>query len=336
MKEALLYEKAESLRVKCLLCPHSCLIADTKKGMCGVRHNRGGTLYSDVYGKVAARNTDPIEKKPLFHFYPGSKSYSIATVGCNMRCLHCQNADISQYPKYNQGVPGMDMSPHDVVAEAVACSCQSIAYTYTEPTVFFEFALDCAKLAKKQGLLNVFVTNGFTSREAVEMIAPYLDAVNIDLKGDDEFYKNIEGAALNPVLDSIRLYKLLGIWVEITTMIIPGYNDSDSFLEWAAGFIKSVDPAVPWHVSRFYPAYKMNNVGSTPAATLDRARSIGLKTGLKYIYGGNLPEKSVQNTFCSSCGELLIERNGFFVEKMNLESSICPVCGYKLEGVGLP
>ncbi|MBN2654891.1 MAG: AmmeMemoRadiSam system radical SAM enzyme [Nitrospirae bacterium] len=336
MKEALLYEKAEGFKVRCLLCPHKCTIADTKRGLCGARHNRGGTLYSDVYGKVAARNVDPVEKKPLFHFYPASRSYSIATVGCNFRCLHCQNSEISQYPKHNEAVPGIDMSPQDVVSEAAASGCQSISYTYTEPTVFFEFALDCAKLAKKRGLLNIFVTNGFTSRDAIEMIAPYLDAVNVDLKGDEEFYKNVEGGRLKPVLDSIRLYKLLGIWVEITTMIIPGFNDSDRFLEWAAEFIKSVDPAVPWHVSRFYPTYKMNDISSTPASTLERARSIGLNAGLKYIYEGNLPERPAENTNCSSCGELLIERNGFFVKKVNLQSSVCPRCGYKLEGVGLP
>ncbi|MCE5312791.1 MAG: AmmeMemoRadiSam system radical SAM enzyme [Nitrospiraceae bacterium] len=336
MKEALLYEKAEGLRVKCGLCPHECLIPDTKKGICGVRQNWGGVLYSNVYGRVAARNIDPIEKKPLFHFHPASSSYSIATVGCNLRCMHCQNFDISQYPKHHEDIPGIEMTPGQVAADAAENNCASIAYTYTEPTIFFEFALDCAMAAKEQGIKNVFVSNGFTARTAVEMISPYLDAINIDLKGDEDFYKKVEGARLGPVLDSISLYKGLGIWVEVTTLVIPGYNDSDDFLNWAAGFINSVDPAIPWHVTGFYPAYQMPDVTPTPMSTLRRAREIGLKSGLKYVYTGNLPGDDGENTRCSSCRELLIERKGFFIKEINLKSGRCPSCGQLLDGVGLP
>lgn len=335
MKEALLYEKAEGLKVRCCLCPHLCLIQDTKKGICGVRQNWGGILYSNVYGRVVARNIDPIEKKPLFHFYPGSTTYSIASVGCNLRCRHCQNADISQYPKLHDDIPGTLMEPEQVSAAAVSSGCNSISYTYTEPTMFFEFALDCAKAAKELGLKNIFVSNGFTSTSAVEKIAPYLDAINIDLKGDDDFYLKVEGARLGPVLDSIKLYKLLGVWVEVTTLVIPGYNDSEDFLTWAAGFIRSVDPAIPWHVTGFHPSYQMTGIEPTSHETLIRARGIGLKAGLKYVYVGNLPDIDGENTRCSSCGTLLIERKGFFVKKVSLHSGKCPSCNEPLDGVWL-
>lgn len=306
------------------------------RGLCGVRENRDGALQTLVYGKVIARHVDPIEKKPLFHFHPGSKSYSIATVGCNFRCLHCQNSDISQYHKAFSDIPGDDMTPEQVVSGAERASCSSISYTYTEPAIFMEFALDCARLARERGIKNVFVSNGYTSPEAVRLIAPYLDGNNIDLKGDDEFYRKIAGARLQPVLDTIRLMKESGVWVEVTTLIIPGLNDSDAFLTWAAEFICSVDPAIPWHVTQFYPTFRLTDRGRTALSTLRRAREIGIKAGLKYVYEGNVPGEGRENTYCPSCGELLIERYGFFLNSLNMKDSRCLKCGARIEGVGLP
>jgi pyruvate formate lyase activating enzyme len=336
MKEAMLYERREDAKVKCLLCNHYCSIQPGKRGICAVRENRDGALYSLVYGKVVARNIDPIEKKPLFHFYPGSRSYSIATAGCNFRCLHCQNADISQLPREYGEIPGSFMSPQQVVEASEAAGCASISYTYTEPTIFFEFAYDCAMLAREKGIKNVFVSNGYTSKEAIKVIAPYLDANNIDLKGDDEFYKKVCGARLNPVLNTIRLMKEAGVWVEITTLIIPGYNDSEDFLKWTAEFIKSVDPAMPWHVTGFYPTYKLLDAPPTAIATLRKAREIGLSAGLKYVYEGNVPGEGGENTYCPSCGELLIERFGFSLTTIRMKDSQCQKCGMLIDGIGMP
>ncbi len=350
MREALFYEKSGGEKTRCFLCSHHCTISPGKRGICGVRENRDGILYSLVYGKVIARHIDPIEKKPLFHFLPGSKSYSIATVGCNFRCLHCQNSDISQYSKETPNstkwpsaelptpglIPGEEMTPELVVSEAERTGCKSIAYTYTEPTIFFEFAYDCARLAHERGLRNVFVSNGYTSPEAVRAIAPFLDGNNIDLKGDDDFYKKVCGARLQPVLDTIKLMKELGVWVEITTLIIPGLNDSDEFLGWTAEFIKSLDPAIPWHVTSFYPTYKLLDIPGTPVSTLRKAREIGLSAGLKYVYEGNLPGEGGENTYCPSCGELLIERFGFALTAVKMKNSACQKCGARIEGIGMP
>ncbi|MFZ6007185.1 MAG: AmmeMemoRadiSam system radical SAM enzyme, partial [Nitrospirota bacterium] len=332
----MLYEKVADGKVKCHLCNHSCTISPGKRGICAVRENRDGTLYTLVYGKVIARHIDPIEKKPLFHFYPGSRSYSIATVGCNFRCLHCQNYEISQYPKEYPDIPGEEMTPEQVVRDAELTGCKSISYTYTEPTIFFEFAYDCARLAHEKGIKNVFVSNGYTSPEATRLIAPYLDANNIDLKGDENFYKKVAGAKLQPVLDTIKLMKELGVWVEVTTLIIPTYNDSEEFLKWTAEFVKSVDTAMPWHVTQFYPTYKLTDQPRTPIKTLRMARDIGLKAGLKYVYEGNVPGEGGENTYCHSCGELLIERFGFSLTTIKMKDSKCSKCGAQIDGIGMP
>jgi pyruvate formate lyase activating enzyme len=335
IKEAMFYEKQGNGMVKCRLCCHYCVISPGKRGICRVRENRDGVLYSLVYGKVIARHVDPIEKKPLFHFYPGSRSYSIATVGCNFRCLHCQNSDLSEYPALRPDIPGFDMTPEDVIEEAAAAGCQSISYTYTEPTIFMEFAFDCARLAREKGIRNVFVSNGYTSPEAARGIAPYLDANNIDLKGDDDFYKKVARGRLQPVLDTIRLMKDLGVWVEVTTLVIPDYNDSDKFLKWVAEFIRSVDPAIPWHVTQFYPTHKLRDKPRTPVATLRRAREIGLKSGLRYVYEGNVPGEGGENTYCHQCNALLVKRTGFYLEGVNMPGAKCPACGAEIDGVGL-
>lgn len=334
MKEAMLYERLGDKKVRCFLCSHRCVINEGKRGICFVRENREGMLYSLVYGKVISMNIDPIEKKPLFHFHPGSTSFSIATVGCNFRCKHCQNFEISQYPKEHGGdIAGTTVTPEAVVEAAERNGCKSISYTYTEPTIFFEFAYDCAILAKGKSIKNVFVSNGFMTPESVRAIAPHLDGNNIDLKGGEKFYKEICGARAEPVRDTIRLMKELGVWVEVTTLIIPGYNDAEEDLKSIAEFIKSVDPAIPWHVTQFYPTYKLTDAPRTPIKTLRWARQMGFDTGLKYVYEGNVPGEGGENTYCQNCRELLIQRFGFSIKESRIKEGKCLSCGVTIEGV---
>jgi pyruvate formate lyase activating enzyme len=335
MREAMFWEKADSDRVRCNLCRFRCLIAAGHRGFCGVRENRGGTLFSLVYGRSVAENVDPIEKKPFFHYLPGSKSYSIATVGCNLRCAHCQNADISQWPLEHPGIPGRDLPPAEVVRNALQSGCRSIAYTYTEPTIFFEYAYDTAVLAREAGLGNVFVSNGYITPEALAHIAPYLDAANIDLKGfSEEFYRKITAASLAGVLETLKDYRRHNIWLEVTTLVIPGLNDSDADLGGIARFIADkLGPETPWHVSAFFPAYRLQDVLPTPVATLRRARRIGLEAGLKFVYEGNVPGEQGENTACPSCGKTVIERKGFRLGDVHLNQGRCSFCHAEIPGL---
>jgi pyruvate formate lyase activating enzyme len=335
MKKAMLYEKLDEGKVKCSLCAHGCTIKPGKRGKCAVRENRDGTLFTLVYGKVIAAHIDPIEKKPLFHFLPGSRSFSVATVGCNFRCEHCQNYDISQFPRERPDVsiPGEDMTPEEVVTAAAASGCKSISYTYTEPTIYFEFAYDTARLAKKKGIKNLFVSNGFMTPDSARTIAPYLDGNNIDLKGDEDFYKKICHARAKPVRDTIRLMKELGVWVEVTTLVIPGHNDSEEMIGDIAKFIVSVDPSIPWHVTQFYPTYKLLDRPRTPVETLIRARELGAKAGLKYVYTGNVPGEKGESTYCPSCGEILIGRVGFTLTENRIKNGKCSQCGQPQAGI---
>ncbi len=337
MKEAMFYVSLPEGAVRCNLCNHRCKIKEGKRGICAVRENRDGKLYSLVYGKIIAEHIDPIEKKPLFNFLPGSKAFSIGTVGCNFHCKHCQNFDISQYPQEHRGeIIGQDRAPEEIVAAAKAAGCETIAYTYTEPTIFYEFAYDTAVLAQKKGIKNVFVSNGYMSSEAARRLAPYLDAINIDLKAfNDKSYKEVCGARLKPVLKTIQLMKELGAWVEVTTLIIPGLNDGDKELREIARFVKSAGPEVPWHVTQFYPAYKMLDQPPTPVATLRRAREIGMEEGLRYVYEGNVPGEGGENTYCYACKAVLIERYGFQLIRNRIDAGNCPECGAKIDGVGL-
>jgi len=318
--------------VQCSLCYQLCRIRPGKRGLCGVRENQEGMLMTLVYGNLIAANVDPIEKKPFFHFLPGSLAYSIATAGCNFRCLHCQNADISQMPREDGRIPGDFVPPEEVVAAAEANGCQSIAYTYTEPTIFFEYAYDVAVLAKEKGLKNVFVSNGYTGEEAAKKIIPILDANNIDLKGDDQFYRKVCGARLEPVQHNIRLFWDSGVWVEVTTLIIPGYNDSEEQLRDIAKFLASVSEDLPWHVSAFYPMHKMKDVPRTGVEALRLGVRIGREAGLKYIYAGNIPGES-EDTRCSVCGEVQIERLGYRVMRNSIVAGHCPKCGSPVAGV---
>ena len=331
----MLYEKLNG-SVKCSLCSHRCTIADGKRGICGVRENKGGILYSLVYGKAVAAHVDPVEKKPFFNFRPGSLSYSIATVGCNFRCKHCQNWDISQAPG-DGGILGEDLEPERIVELAKQSRCESIAYTYTEPTIFFEYAYDTSKLAKKEGVDNIFVTNGFMTEESLKDIKPYLDAANVDLKGfTDKFYREVCGARLEPVLDSLKRMKKLGVWVEVTTLVIPSLNDSLDELREIAEFIKSeLGEETPWHISRFYPQYKLKHLPQTDMEVIHKAREIGLDAGLRYVYAGNLPGDSGENTYCFNCNELLVKRYAFSILENKIVDLKCPVCGAKIDGVGL-
>jgi len=333
-REAMLYEKTDGNHIRCSLCAHRCRIKPSDRGICGVRENRDGTLFSLVYGRVIAENVDPIEKKPLFHVLPGSKSFSIATVGCNFRCTFCQNHDISQTPRETGSIFGRESTPEKMVEKARKTGSKTIAYTYTEPTIYFEFAYNTAKMAHEKGLKNVFVTNGFMTEEAIESISPYLHAANVDLKAfREDFYKKHCGARLQPVLDSLKKMKSLGIWVEVTTLLIPTLNDSNEELRQIAEFIHSLGAETPWHISRFHPRYRMDDLPPTPVASIHRAAEIGKTAGLKYVYSGNIPGDEGENTFCSHCKELLIDRHGFYIERINLEDTHCPRCETPLDGI---
>jgi pyruvate formate lyase activating enzyme len=337
MKEAWLYERLDEGRVRCHLCAHRCVIADGKRGICSVRENTSGALYSLVYGKPISQAVDPIEKKPLFHFYPGSTSYSIATVGCNFRCRFCQNADISQMPRDGGRIEGGSVSPEQVVANARKSGCRSISYTYTEPTIFFEYARDIAVLAHEAGLANAYVTNGYMTGEMLEAFYPYLDAANVDLKAfRDAFYREQCGARLEPVLRSLRLMKQMGIWVEVTTLIIPGLNDDRGELRELAQFVAGeLGVGTPWHVSRFHPTYRLTDRGSTPVQTLEEAWSIGKDAGLRYVYVGNAWGAQGESTACYNCGKRIIGRVGFSVRDRHVRDGKCEFCGAMIDGIGL-
>ena len=333
-KEAYLYEKMDQGRVRCSLCNHRCLIKDGAKGICGVRENSGGTLLTLVYGKVIARQVDPIEKKPLFHFLPGRRSYSMATAGCNLKCLFCQNADISQMPADHDRIRGEDMTPEQIVSDVIDSRSDTIAYTYTEPTVFFELALDTARPAASKGIKNIFVSNGYMTEECLKEIYPDLHGANIDLKSfRDAFYREQCGAKLGPVLKTLEVMKSMGIWLEVTTLLIPGLNDSEEELRELSLFLAGLDPNIPWHISRFHPTYRLNDIRPTPPDRIHRARDIGHDSGLKYVYTGNLPGDDGEKTFCHGCRELLIDRIGFSISKNRLRDGCCPRCGTKIPGI---
>jgi pyruvate formate lyase activating enzyme len=334
-KKAMLWERIENSRVHCYLCAHHCRIDDGGFGFCGMRENEGGELYTHAYGSVIANHVDPIEKKPLYHFLPGSYAYSIATIGCNFRCGFCQNWKISQVSARDGSAEGYELKPEEVVREALKNNCKSISYTYTEPTIFFEYAYDTAKQAKEKGLRNTFVTNGYMTKDTIEAIKPYLDAANIDLKFfKDESYKEVCKGALHPVLDSIRNMKEAGIWVEVTTLIVPGENDSLEELQDMAEFIAGVGKEIPWHISRYHPDFTYAETGpdSTPLETMEKAKKIGKEAGLEYVYLGNVID--ICATLCPKCGEVLIERAGFGADVLeNFIDGACGNCNTKIEGV---
>jgi len=330
LHEAMLWKPAAEGAVDCSLCAHRCHIGPGQRGVCRVRENQDGRLLSLVYGRVIANHVDPIEKKPLFHFLPGSRAYSIATVGCNFQCGFCQNWQISQWPRSAAGeMPGEPLGPDDVVAEARRTRCASISYTYTEPTVFFEYARDCGVLARQAGLRNTFVTNGYMTPQAIDAMAPWLDAANVDLKAwDDAFYRTVCKARVEPVKESIRRMHDLGIWVEVTTLLVPGRNDDPDGLKGISGFLAAISPDMPWHVTRYHPDFEMRQPPATPPESIELALRIGREAGLKYVYAGNIA--GMQDTVCPACGKTVIERQGMGVAQTRLRGAACGFCGTSL------
>lgn len=351
MHTATLYREIGQGKLQCLACKLKCVIKPGEVGVCGVRENRDGKMYLLVYGRASAVNIDPMEKKPLYHFLPGREVFSLGTVGCNFACTFCQNWDISQATRHFKaglkkdksladvelevGAYGYELSPERIVKICEEKAVPCIAYTYNEPVIFFEYLYDTSVLAHAKGIRNIFVSNGYESEEALSMMQPYLSAMNIDLKSfSDEFYKKICKARLAPVLDTIREAHRLGIWVEITTLIIPGLNDSDEELKEIADFIASVSPDIPWHVTAFHPDYQMRDRGATPPATLYRAFDVGKERGLNYVYVGNIPDRERSNTHCPECGFLLVRRNGYRISvSPAFQGGVCPNCQTKIPGV---
>ena len=346
MREAILYKKLKIKKhaphrdevsgagVQCRNCAHYCVILPGKRGVCGVRENIDGKLYALNYGKAIAYHVDPIEKKPFFHFLPGSYSLSVATVGCNFSCKNCQNYDISQAPKPQRPVFGEDLPPEEIVNIALKNKLPSISYTYTEPAIFSEYALETMKLAKENGLKNNWVTNGFWSKELFDLISPCLDAANVDLKSfSDEFYTSNCGGRLQPVLDTLKRLKEKKIWVEITTLSIPTLSDSEEMFRSIAKFIKEeLGQETPWHITQFSGviSWKLKDLPDTPVETLEKAYKIGKETGLKYVYTGNVPGLPSEDTFCPKCGALCIDRTNYVIHRHD-KNGKCQKCGENLD-----
>ncbi len=323
--------------MRCLLCAHRCTILPGRAGVCKVRVNEAGVLRTLVLNRLVSAAADPVEKKPFFHFLPGERAFSIATAGCNFRCRYCQNWQISQALRDSGHVPGTITPPEDVVATAIRMGCKIVAYTYTEPTIFFETAEAVGLLARQAGLKNVFVTNGYLTPEAVDRARPFLDAVNVDLKGfDDLRYRRTCGATLRGVLEGIDALLAAGMWVEITTLVVPGVNDSQEELEAVARHIAGLSPDIPWHVSRYHPDYQMRGGGPTPLASLERARSAGKAAGLRYVYLGNVAGHTSESTACPKCATIVLGRSGFALVANRLREGRCPACGWNIAGVWAP
>jgi len=335
MKEAMFYKiyDKDKKTVQCHLCKRNCIIKENERGFCGVRENKKGKLYSLVFGKAVSIAIDPIEKKPFFHFAPSSRSLSIATVGCNFRCLHCQNYEISQPSE----IFGENVPPEKVVKIARERNVQGMSWTYTEPTVFYEYFYETAKICRSD-FYQTWVTNGFTGDEAIKKAVKFLDAVNVDYKGNDEFYRNICSAWLEPVREALVLYKKYGVWIEITNLVIPGYNDKEEIIkEMCNWIVENLGNEVPLHFSMYFPYYKLQ-AQPTPFSTLEKAYNIAKKIGLDYVYIGNV-RSDKENTYCPNCNELLIQRHGYFVEKIDLgkkgKGYCCPNCGHKIPIAGM-
>jgi pyruvate formate lyase activating enzyme len=319
-------------KVSCELCPNGCVLDTGQVSRCRTRINKDGTLYSLVYGKPCAVHVDPIEKKPFFHFYPGTKAFSIATAGCVLRCKFCQNWQISQAKPSDTDT--YTLPPEDVVRNALRYRCKSIAYTYTEPTVFYEYMYDTAIIARDKGIKNTMHSCGYINEKPLRKLSKYLDAADIDLKAfTEDFYTQVCSGSLKPVLKSLVVLRDEGVWLEITNLIIPTLNDDMKKIEEMSRWIlKNLGPDVPVHFSRFLPHYKLDNLPPTPLKTLEEARRIAIDTGLRYIYIGNIRHEG-ESTFCPKCKKLLIERVGYFVKKNNLSNGVCSFCKTAVAGV---
>jgi len=332
LKEASYYQKLAGGAVQCQLCPRFCVLAEGEIGFCRVRKNIQGKLHSLVYSQPVSIHLDPIEKKPLFHFLPGTMAYSIATVGCNLRCLYCQNWEISQVSP--EQVKSVKMTPEQVVEQALASGAKSIAYTYSEPTVFYEYMLETAKLARQKGLKNIMISAGYINPEPLKELCQYLDAIKIDLKAfNDNFYKRIVGGELAPVLETLKTIKQQDVWLEIVYLVIPGENDQPEEIKAMSRWIKeNLGEDVPLHFSRFHPMYKLINLPPTPEQTVKNLRQIALNEGLKYVYTGNLGNEETESTYCSTSKQAAIKRQGYFIKTINLTDGRCPD-GEKIPGI---
>lgn len=330
IKEGVLYERLEEKKVKCNVCPHRCTIREGKVGICRTRQNRNGQIYTLIYNTVSSEASDPIEKKPLYHFLPGTMSYSLGTIGCNFRCEHCQNWNISQVTL--QEAYTIEITPEQAIERALATGCKSIAWTYNEPSIWHEYTYDSAVLAKKAGLKTVYVTNGFITPEALEHIAPYLDAFRVDIKSfSEDFYRKVCGARLAPVLEATKLARELGMHIETITLVIPEKNDSPEEIAQIVDWVhENLGEKTPMHFTRFYPMYKMNNHYPTPLETLEKAYDIAKERGMKYVYLGNVMDHRYENTYCPECNALLIDRRGFRVSAIKIKDGKCPECGEKI------
>jgi pyruvate formate lyase activating enzyme len=318
--------------VQCRLCPNRCIIPDGFRGVCRVRLNVDGQLKTIVYGRVVAAHVDPIEKKPLFHFHPRSRSFSIATAGCNMNCLFCQNWQISQAKPENTRF--MKLNPKDVVLLALQNNCESIAYTYTEPTIFFEFMRDTAKVAKKNNMKNVWITCGYIEEEPLRELCTYIDAANVDLKGfSEDFYRTYTTGKLKPVLDTFKILKEEGVWIELTNLLIPGANDSPQMISnLCAWIVKELGTGVPVHFSRFHPDYKLLDRPPTPVKTINRAVETAQGYGIKYVYAGNVAGSTYESTYCPNCGKKIITRYGYYISDIHIKDGKCEFCGTRIDG----
>jgi pyruvate formate lyase activating enzyme len=332
-KEAYFYKKLDKGRVQCQLCPRRCTISSGQRGYCGVRENRDGLLYTLVYARPVAIHIDPIEKKPLFHFLPSTTAFSIATAGCNLKCKFCQNWEISQVKP--EEIRYFYIEPKELVDKVKKSGSPTIAYTYTEPVIFYEYMLEVAKIAKKEGIKNVIHSSGYINEEPLRQLAKYLDAANIDLKGfTDDYYSKMSDASLGPVLSALKILREEGVHLEITNLILPGYNDDPETIRKMCLWIKeNLGPATPLHFSRFFPMYKFTSLNPTPVETLEKARQIAQGLGLKYVYIGNISDDTRENTYCPKCKEMLIERRGYFVMQDNIVDGKCKFCGEKIEGI---
>jgi len=334
IKEALFYDKLVSKKVKCNICQRRCIISKGKMGYCFTRKNRDGRLYTLIYGEVSTKHIAPIEIKPLFHFYPGSKWLSLGTLGCNFRCLGCQNWEIAHYRPQASGLRLQReteyISPEEAVKLAKENGCKGLSFTYNEPTIWFEYTLDCARLAKKEGLLSNYVTNGYITKEALDMIGPYLAAFRVDIKGfSKKFYKWL--AKIDDFKGILEVTKRAKdkwrMHVEIVTNIIPGHSDDEEQLRGIATWIyKNLGEDTPWHVTRFIPYLELSHLSSTPVATLEKAQRIGKEAGLKFVYLGNVPGHELENTYCPKCGRLLIKRLNYSILEYHIEKEKCTYC----------
>ena len=331
--EARYYKKHPDREIECTLCPRFCKLGDKERGYCGVRENMGGTYYTLVYGKACSVHVDPIEKKPLFHYLPRSNALSIATAGCNVNCKFCQNWEISQVRP--EQVQNYDFPPHSVVESAQKYRCPVIAYTYTEPVIFFEYMYDTSQEARKKGIKSVVITGGHINPEPIEDLTKVVDAIKVDLKAfSEDFYKNYVKGELQPVLEAIKIIFKSNVWLELVYLVIPTLNDSSNEIRRVCRWImKEIGPDVPLHFSRFYPNYLMKNLPPTPVSTLERIRKIALEEGIRYVYIGNVPGHPAESTFCPYCKEVIIERVGFQVNKIELQGGRCKYCNKPIPGI---